>query len=188
MFADPISAGAMIPVVLGGVALAIRGVWWLVEKQQEAEAVTPAQKREIVLRRLQRNYEKQRNPDPIGAACDHLHMLEGIERYRRWACEEYLRTGKTQRTLEDEWLASNKRTFFRGLDDPAAVMRYNAALADTIRKMAAEDVFTYEPALSKWKEADAAFWRDHAAHMRNQKRNEVADFVAEAAFAAGNRI
>ena len=135
-----------------------------------------------------RGYERSGHPKPINAAHDHLNMLEDIERYRRWACDEYVRTGKTQRTLEDEWLARNQRPFFKGISDAADVSRYNAVLAETIRNTPAEDVFMYEPALTKWKEADAAFWRQHEEWKRNQKLDAVSSYVAEAAFAAGSRL
>lgn len=184
---DP-TLGLLLPPALGLFAGLCMLPQWLADKRAERNAVTPKQKRDVVLTRLIRQYERQGHAKPINAACDHLHMLEDIERYRRWACEEFARTGKTQRTLEDEWLAQNQRSVVKGINDAADVRLYNAVLADTIRNTPAEDVFTYEPALTKWKEADAAFWREHEDWKRNQRLDPVASFVAEAAFAVRDRL
>lgn len=185
----------MLAIPLGVAALAgiVKACEWYADARDTAAAITPEDKRQVVLDRLIRRNQWEQHPDPVRAACDDLRCLEDIERFRRWACATYLRTGQPIRALRDEWLKANRRTVIAGLsakfgNDRATVARYNATLAEAIKQTPAEDIFIYEPARSKWNAADATFWQEHAAFMQELESDPIADHVAEAAFAAGRRL
>lgn len=155
-------------------------------------AVTPEQKRKVVLMRLEQSYMSSGHPDPLGAACDHLNGMEDMERFRRHACSEYVRADRPLDEVREEWISARMRAA-RANRDALGNSRYDGVrsaeiIADALRKMPADEVYIYEPAASKWKAADAAFWREHEAYMRNLKLDPAAAHVAEAAFAAGNRL
>lgn len=180
VLAFPLGVAALVGI--------IKACEWYVDQRDTAVAVTPEQKRDVVLNRLIRRYQWERHPDPVGAACDHLRHLEDVERFRRWACERYVRTGDTLYTLRTEWLNANQRKVISGVsqrfgNDPATVARYNAVLADALRSTPESEIFIYEPAASKWREEQ----RKPKPTFKVQQ-DAIADYVAEAAFAAGNRL
>jgi len=173
---------------VGALVGAMKLYEWHIDQRDSAAAVTPEDKRQVVMNRLIRKYEWDRHPDPVGAACDHLRHLEDVERFRRWACERYVRTGDTLYTLRTEWLERNQRKVISGVtqkfgNDPVTVARYNAVLADALRSTPESEIFVYEPAATKWREAQ----RKPKATFKVQQ-DAIADYVAEAAFAAGNRL
>jgi len=179
VLAFPLGVAALVGI--------IKACEWYVDQRDTAAAVTPEQKRDVVLNRLIRRYQWERHPDPVGAACDHMAHLESVERFRRHACETYLRTGQSLRDIQDDWLASQEKAALwvcqRIKTDRARTLRNNAVLADAIRNTPAEDIFMYEPAATKWREEQS---KPKPAYT--PKRDAVADYVAEAAFAAGNRL
>lgn len=186
---DAVATGALIPAVIGLIALGIRGLIWLFEKEPQ----TVEEKRAVVHRRLEEKYRRAGMPNPSKAADNHLSMMRHAAMFKADACREYVATGKPLNDIRQQWWEDRARSIreVREIaESKAEAAQYCVLLKQEIDAEDEDEVFTTPEAAARWakdkaeRDAEMKAWR---ARMDKQ-RDPVGDDLIEKLYAAGDRI
>lgn len=151
---DHITIGLIGPIIFAIGAGILFLPLWLMDRRLIAKASMSERKMEIIHRRLVEKYRKENHDNPHVAASNHTSMLVHVERFRRYACEEFA-VGREIDDIKQDWLKENGRRIQEvhavGADRSEGI-RYFKTLADMIASTPEDEIFIYGDAARIWQE------------------------------------
>ena len=185
---DAISIGAMIPAVIGGIALAVRMIYFAFQK----EPTTLEEKEAVVYATLHERFRREGHRNPHKAASDRMGQHRQMEEFRRFACEQYVLTGKPLEEIRSEWWASRGKA----IEEVAALggtkadgVRYRQILSAALDQEDEDTLYVYQPAARRWADEKAKRDAEFERELRQPRRYDpVSAHTIEAMYAAKDRL
>ena len=150
----------------------------LPDRREEQAATTPEQKEAIVLERKAQHYREAGHPDPWQAASDEIGGTIEVARFRAYACDEYVRSGRSLDECRKEWWRSAAKRILSTQSvgrSKAEATAYLKAVEAVIFGAMPDTVYAEGEAAEKWQAElkRVADW--NASHER--KRDPISEAV-----------